>query len=361
MENITAVQEAIENLNQDEKINEGTYLSLMNHLKVLYGKLESQIAPPPRETTGTFGSVFNGTLPADYPYPTYRRVIRLNLPDNTPELNIEATMLHCKYFSVSGELNDFYGIVSATELVDFLRILDVYLTNDDENLITTLADGVEERRNRVEALCRYLFWYEKKFPRGIFKDTTMREKWLHLPYVRKYNIRLAEERKQGFRIPLVVLEGETYEKWSRVFFDIGFHFFNKIKCRWERRNTYTYSERTTEEINKLHKVSIDIKLTETDRFRLHLYTDKIQLGRSPIVQGMYRMGLILSLFYNINAPIEKYLLRMSEEMMYNRFPTLKTSGITAKTRNKARTYEVGDEDWTITYKSKMNDVDEGTE
>jgi hypothetical protein len=335
----------------------------MNHLKVLYGKLESQIAPPSPEVVGTYGGgVFNGTLPANYPYPTYRRVIQLNLPDNTQELNIEATMLHCQYFSITDRLNDFYGFVSATEMVDFLRILDVYLTNDDENLKRTLADGVEQRRNRVEALCRHLFWYEKKFPRGIFKDADMRNKWFEIPYVRKYNIRLAEDRKQGFRIPLVSLEGETDEKWSKVFFNIGFPFFNQLKCRWERRNTYSYKERTTEEIKKLHRVSINFKLTETDELELDLYTDKIQLGRSPVVQSMYRMGLILSLFYDINAPIERYLLRMSEEMNYHRFPTLRTSGITAKTRDKARTYEIDDEkDWTITYKSKLNDVDEGTE
>jgi len=67
-------------------------------------------------------------------------------------------------------------------------------------------------------------------------------------------------------------------------------------------------------------------------------------------------------FPEFNAPLERFLYRMTGTLHDHRppkalYPVMSMSGITAHTRNKSRSYKEADGDFTITYISKLNDVD----
>lgn len=371
MENITAVQEAIENLNQDEKINEGTYLSLMNHLKVIYGKLEHQIAPRPTITFPHRQTTTNIELPPNYPFSSYRKVLSdysfliergrpYDIP--TPQDNIDMVMLHHKYFATNlEEQSHTYEWYGSTHQLRFLRALDKYLSNTDESQTQQVRDEIYTNWEwGGMPLIRRLFKYETKFDMRLWKDPEMREKWLSHPMVRNQNIRLVEEYKNEIRKLLVLMRDESDENWSVLFYSLYFPFFNHLQPKKKRNNEWEFKERSETEIKKLHSIKITYKLSAEEHIELELYTDKIQLGRSPIVGDMYRMALVLSLLYDTKSKIESYIRKQHDWMGIYQYPKMTTSGITAKTRNKARTYATSDDDWTIEYKS-VNVVETGTE
>jgi hypothetical protein len=350
MENINAVREAIEDLNTDEKINEGLYLELMNHLKTLYGKMERHnVVAPPQPPP-----LVAPALPADYPFPEYRSVIR-----GTPEENIEAVQIHKKYFTNSPmAVSEMFGFDSLA----FLRAFDEFLANTDESLenakkvaLTAFFHNANLNHQLGRCLLIFLAKYSSNWSGdwGFWRRVEDREKFLSHFAVRRLNIILAEYQKSNMKKLLAIVKDETNDdEWAKLFWTMGFPFFNH---KYYKRNKC--QERTEAERKKLHIVKMKFKMNAELSVSMSLFTDKIQLGRSPIVPDMYKMALLLALQDDINAPIERFIRRMRSSSGYLTTPVLITSGITAKTRDKSRSYKQYDGDFTISYTSKLNDVE----
>lgn len=340
MENINAVREAIETLNHDEKINDGTYLELMNHLKSLYEKLD-------RTEVKQFADV--------RPSIVFHRTRVLETMD-------ESIDRMAKYFRGNGWMRDWDGDSSRpfhTEETTFIRAVDAYLSNTDDALNDSVRQAVSESMNYTHSsrLHYYLFRNETK---AQWISSEMREKWLRHPRVRDRLITISLADKEAIIRGVVIMSSNSDENYAKYFYQNSFPFCNEITAI-KRRGDWDIEARTPTELKKLHRIRIVYKLNDSKQRVLELYTDKIQLGRSPIVAKMYRLALVLAIaFPNESSPIERYLLQLNPTITpFNLCPNLITSGITAKTRNKARTYTDDNKGFTIEYKS-VNVVETGT-
>jgi len=347
MDALNVIREAIESLSAEEKIDDGKYLELMNHMKTVYGSMPQQHAP--QQYAGDF-----------IPHPVAVPV--------APPMELMRDMIRHRYFTTGLQENQLGGFWGGEWVEnarggytrdEFAITLDCMLKGEDDVGLINLFERyfvASEIGN-----CFYTF-IMRDTNRVSWKDADMREKFLSLPVIRNKGIVYALLRKASVMECLMKVKDTTnQDHWAKLFYHMGFHFVNGI--RYTVRNNGEAKPRSEAELKKLHLVRVSWRMNATQNMEVNLYTDKIQLGRSQIVGSMYKMALIYALLFpEFNAPVERFKYRMGGTNAYgnhrvSQYPVMSMSGITAHTRNKNRTYKQKDGDFTITYISKLNDVD----
>jgi hypothetical protein len=302
---LTAVYEFIQLLSDEDKIPEGDYLKMMNHLKGVYAQIPA--APTPLPAMGGAGGASPLPIVSGY----FNRVITTVTSVSTP--------------------------------------LRAYLEGPTAATAAALNAALLTSNGRILlAQINYVGW----------RDLEARERFLALSNVRRDAIESAEGRKQRIRIPAAKrwLAGGimgTADDEARHLANIHFPFFTDRKVSHGK-----VKERAG--LNKLHKLEVTFQFGKEYQKRW-FYTEKIQLGRSAITGDLYRWMLTEAIIDGRQGyPMERFI----RKQWSNEPPHILTSGITAKTREMSRTY-VSDAfvdgvhslktDFTITYISKLNE------
>lgn len=342
MEALNVIREAIESLSAEEKIDDGKYLELMNHMKTVYGSMPQQHAPQQYEV--------------DY----IPRPVAVAVP---PPMEDMRDVIRHRYFTTGlqeNQMTAFWGMFwednqdgNGYTRDEFALTLDCMLKGEDDLGLINLFERYFTASPIGDTFYTFIMRDTNKVS---WKDADMREKFLTIPIIRNKNIDFVLIRKKHMAERLMrVKDPNDPEHWAKLFYHMGFHFMNGI--RYSVRNNNEAKPRTEAELKKLHLIRVSWRMNMTQNMEVNLYTDKIQLGRSQIVPQMYHMALIYALLFpEFNAPIERFKYRMIHDRV-SPYPVMSMSGITAHTRNKNRTYKQRDGDFTITYISKLNDVD----
>jgi len=336
MEALNIVREAIESLSHDEKIDEGKYLELMNHLQTVYGSL-----PQPQRSDDVVRRPINSVVPRD------------------PESEIFA--IHNNLFTRALRdremLSQVYGrddVRGELTASGFAHILEVVVSARNKDLEWE-ALVRELKRYFTEAYNGTLFVYAIKKFNFEFANADERETFINLPFVRELHLTHVIQRKSLYnRLLPIIKDVNNEDQWAELMHKMGFGFMNQMKYDARKGEC---KPRTEAELKKLHLVEIAFNMVNDIKILVHRYTDKIQLGRTKCVPELHRMAMVYALLHpEMNAPLEGFLKRSFYGDDYCPFPMLATSGITAKTRNKSRLYESMDGYFTITYLSTLNDV-----
>jgi hypothetical protein len=335
MDALNVIREAIESLSAEEKIDDGKYLELMNHMKTVYGSM-----PQPRpEADGI---------------PVVRQ--RISAPPEQFTDRFINRYLIASHFTEEGFLlwGHQHDEVDGYTFNEFAMMLDDILKDNGEEFNAWLYSPFERYftdSNIGHHFCHTLYAYDIQW-----RDENMREKFLNLTVVRERTIKKNISNKKWITDSLLILKDTTNPgQWAKMMYKVGFHLMNGMKYTSRKQET---TPRTEAELKKLHLVRVEWRMNERENMTVNLYTDKIQLGRTQCVQQMYRMAVIYALLFpEFNAPLERFLHRMSGKANISLYPVMSMSGITAHTRNKNRTYKQKDGDFTITYISTLNDVD----
>jgi len=335
MEALNVIREAIESLSAEAKIDDGKYLELMNHMKTVYGSM-----PQPRpEVDGI-------------PRPIVRQRI------SEPPVNITDEVRQ-RYFSTpfNENMNFMWGNpwdeVDGYSSNEFAQVFhEIMMFGAGYNpLLTNLFERYFTESSIGNTFYNYIMRRENDME---WRDADMRERFLSHSVIRNLNIKHIILQKKGIVDYLRILEDNTAEQWATMMYKMGFDMMNEYSYNSRKHETKL---RTEAELKKLHLVRVEWRMNPLENITVNLYTDKIQLGRTRCVQSMYKMALIYALLFpELNAPIERFKYRMVGERV-SPYPVMSMSGITAHTRNKNRTYTQKDADFTITYISKLNDVD----
>lgn len=336
MEALNVIREAIESLSAEEKIDDGKYLELMNHMKTVYGSM-----PQPRpEADGVPRPIVRERI-AEPPMLITDEVRQryFLIPYNEHNVMWGQRWYETRDYTPDGFAQTFDELMKANGDygLGLYNLFERYFTVS--NIGNTFYNFIMRDENKVG-------WI----------DADMRERFFSLPIIRNKNIEYALIRKKAMVDCLLVIKDTTNpEDWAKLLWRMGFHFMNGF--RHTNRNNGETKPRTEAELKKLHLLRVSWRMNATQNMEVELYTDKIQLGRTQCVQAMYRMALIYALLFpEFNAPIERFRYRMMGQRV-SQYPVMSMSGITAHTRNKNRTYIQKDGDFTITYISKLNDVD----
>ena len=326
MESIQAVREAIENLSTDEKIDEGQYLTLMNHLKSVYEKIErserKEDAPVVRENRGVF----------------VQRVIV-----DTPIRNY-LFMLNEMFQNVRG---DYFPVLPET------RTGMVYLV---ERLVRSLtSEGNPFCEDTLEDVPTSMI--RQILVRGseIWRNLDAREHFLSHPKVRENGLDMILMRKKVVLRYIKDYHGTdtTRGELARTLKNLNLPFYTTKRVA--RNDTIEDMEEKT--LQKLHPITIAFHIPRRPNIMIDAYTDKIQLGRSDIIGKLCRlmMGqILLSVWTDI--PLERVIDVMGDGILRGNesktlYPKMKVSGITASTREKRREYDCSGL-ITITYRAK---------
>ena len=337
MEALNVIREAIESLSAEEKIDDGKYLELMNHMKTVYGSM-----PQPRPEADGIPVVIQ-RISAPPEQFTTRFINRYLI---VPQVVNEDLLIHLfgdRFDEVDGYTSNEFALTLDTILKDNGEEYNAGLYNLFERYFTTSSIGSHFyntlHRNNIQ-----------------WRDEAILEKYINLAVIREKTISKNIWHKRWIAESLLVINDPTSpDQWAKMMYKMGFTFMNGMKhCL--RKNEAT--ARTEAELKKLHLVRVEWRMNERENMTVNLYTDKIQLGRTRCVPEMYRMAVIYALLFpEFNAPLERFLHRMDGRTNISPFPVMFMSGITAHTRNKNRTYKQYDGDFTITYISTLNDVD----
>lgn len=351
MDSIQAVREAIESLSTDEKIDEGQYLALMNHLKTVYQKLERSERKEERVEfvvsgngggNGGMGNVMEyieemleDDQKEDLPRPVFRRVV----------------------------VSQQDWLIAQNEL--FHNLPQDFFPPDREEIkvaLVTLRNAIRNHWNDVRDFHHHtLEDIPQPFIRwllrggvGIWRDLEVREIFLSHATVRRLNLERVLERRRTYRKAHYTLDA-TDDDWALLLKDAHLPFYTTR--RLNKRGEYVDVEAKT--LQKLHPITLTLRFTPTMGMEVELYTDKIQLGRSDIIPTLSQIMLEIVRMEGWNdVPLEKLikcagwgLIKSSSEMK-REYPKMKVSGITAHTREKKREYDCANGLITITYREK---------
>lgn len=365
MDNLNAMREWVEELSANEKIGEGDYLSIMNHMKKVY-----EAIPPPAPkyvdtrdhapTHGPVGELVRGLMDTV--------VLKWGLM-------FKADMVHCgvRGFSVWNYAGFEFPV---QRRVETMEMLESYMANPT-NPVNVMA-MTEFLQTRVgEHWIKQLGYYN----RGLWREETHRDIWLAIPLVRKYVIENVLEKKKHM--------ASLLKKWSAT--DDGglnlSHVLDELKVPFE--GDYQWGKdkwvaRTDEEKKKLHAVRVNVRLGSHDTataghapasMDFKCYTRYIQLARGHYTNPIYTMMVGLALLMDLEEEISMTKINLDTLLLYSdserqsyyqRYGNmwrnnndgkllLDTSGITAKTRDKKRTYVDANYRISIQYTGLLNE------
>ena len=336
MEALNNLREAIESLSSDEKIDDGKYLEMMNHLKTVYGAIPTEVKPP----------AWVNEVPVVEEWDFFRD-------------------LHRRYFTTiycENVRNEMWGnpLTIGRQRGDRDAWARFPLVFDS---VMRGLGGEEEFAIMWETRGANLIYYlhrEELFD-DVWKSDEVREKFLSLPCVKKtsLNNRLrCHKRLQGILCPRIVGRAPTYGSdayWHKMMTDVHFPFTNGFKWAEDKEDPFRMEALSEAQRKKLHNVRITFHMNENDNINWELHTDKIQLGRTACVYALLEMKFVLAMLHpELNTHREAMLCEMKRQRKFGyTCPRLAVSGITANTRTKSRTYHWRD-DFTITYTSDLN-------
>lgn len=342
MEALNNIREAIEALAGEEKIDDGNYLVLMNHLKTVYGAVSKD-----QEVM-----------------PVRRDVVRRDEEDDY------FRELHERYFT------SIYCRVARDEMWNSPRA--VITRPQDNQLFAGLFDSVMTGMGGEMAFSA--MWEANNSDRGnhmlyhinrkemwdrMWKSLDMRDKFISIPCVRKSIINQHVIRWHCLQSLICPQYGGTYVPydsdayWMKMLIHVNLPFQYGLKWVDGKTNNFDTEPLTEDKLKKLHRVRITFHMNNNDDIHMELYTDKIQLGRTACVDSMLRMKHVLAILHpELNTQIDTLLWkRRNQKRNGYTCPRLAVSGITANTRSKSRTY-TWQNDFTITYLSNMNNGNE---
>jgi hypothetical protein len=351
------VREFVEGLSADEKIAEGDYLSIMNHMKKVFDAI-----PPaqPKHVDGPYLGVLQHVING----PTTRQ----------RAMDLWDKLFNRSYNYIVSDRSEWmpFSNMSWEEILNLLTMIDSYLT-DPENPDKVLAmynflitqDGISWKLNMG-------YWNL-----AMWKDFNHRDIWLNNPVVRKENLDRMLRRKADMA-DLIKIWGES---------ENGSLNLSKVMCRchvpfqgeWDARRG-VWAALTDKEKSKLHSITVSLALSapksgqmrETVKFKA--YTDLIQLARGKHTYGIYQMAVAYAIISDYTGtipmetiPLDNLLLYSNGERLkyYSRYygmwrdnnegkMLLDTSGITAHTREKRRRYVDANGVISIEYTSLLN-------
>lgn len=324
MDSIQAVREAVEKLSTDEKIDDGEYLSLMNHLKSLYEKLD-------RSNRSEHNNTENSHI----------MIVRHN--ERVMEEKENETMLL--------DLFQYPHSYVGNRLLKL--VYDGVMLYTDENNPFALNPLVDVEKKHIIYMVS-LSW----------RHLEAREIFLSNKVVRKIILENMIEKKKLFMIPK--FSCETEEDWARNLYLCDLPFTNTTRVVVSRGKIKDYKEIDESILKKNHPITLSLKFKDKSVMELNLYTDKIKLGSvSRVTYNIYRIMLNIII---TERWVEKSITTLLQQLIYsctdregelsnfprwNTVPSLCVSGITGKTRAKSRMYEDYQYKlYTISYKAK---------
>ena len=304
MNSIEAVRDAIETLSTDEKIDEGQYLALMNHLKKVYEQIE-------RSERKEDIPVFNTS--AQRAMALWEQQQETGLSDITLQLS-----------KTSLWYGPWHTILRNEENVTAIRIICDGIRNPD----TFRQQDLEEIPKNV---IRLLY----DMPSEDWASPEVREIILSNYTVRRQNItfNLCFKRINSYTSSHSIFPSNT-DEWTALLHDNPIVPFKTLKKMNRRREMV---DRAPRDIKKLHPITLCFNIPNHQVNDIHLYTNRIQLGRSNI--NPLLCELLISLIHQeawTDVPMD-YLI-MAKQMVKITTPIMVVSGITATTRNKHRSY-----------------------
>lgn len=344
MESIQAVREAIENLSTDEKIDEGQYLALMNHLKLVYEKIGKNERNEPSEPENNFISW---------------RENQRRQREEANELSDRLGSLMRELFNTFEIRTNYFGAMAPT-ILKYIPIFDgilVSLKNEDNSFGENHLLVVDEMRVGSITDLGMKIWI----------DLNAREIFLSNPLVRKKNISyslLCRDRDEflgGKRF-----DYQTEEGWTRILSGLSLPFYTSKRII-RRNHRESFVERDAMSLGKYHPITLTMRFHHHPNVIVNLYTDKVQLGRSNIAPNIYMiMMMIIRMERWVDEPLERLIYGRNNRRPFSSymedtyFPKLKVSGITAHTREKQRTYEDSrpESRFTIAYTTKYSNSKE---
>lgn len=326
MDSIQAVREAIENLSTDEKIDEGQYLTLMNHLKSLYEKLE------------------RSERKEDVPVVSEnRRIIQMN---PSPSVRDYLFMMNEIFQNVRG---DYFPIIPET------RTGMIYLV---EALTRSFTSGMNTfREDTLENVPKSMIRQILERSADIWRNREVRECFLSHPKVREHALDLMLTKKKDVIRYTKNFYGEntTHGELARTFKNLNLPFYTTKRIT--RNDTIEDMEEKT--LQQLHPITIAFHIPHRQLMFMDVYTDKIQLGRSDIIGKLCHLMMGLTLLSGwTDIPLERVIDVMGDGLLRGNerdisYPKMKVSGITASTREKRREYDCRGL-ITITYRTRYN-------
>lgn len=317
MNSIEAVRDAIETLSTDEKIDEGQYLALMNHLKKVYEQIERSERKEdiPILNTGAYRA--------------------MALWEQQEETGLNDITLQLSKISLWGGQ---YPLRRNETNVTAIRIICDGIRNPD----TFHQQGLEEVPKHILTLLCDMKWERWASPE-------VREIFLSNYVVRRRIIKLNSRlKKDDVTVPRFYRGVNTdADGWTRLLHANSILPFKTLK-KMNRQGEVV--DRNPADIKKLHPITLRFNIPNHPVEDLHLYTNRIQLGRSHI--NPLLCELLISLIHQegwTDVPME-YLIK-ARQMDSNTITTPKmiVSGITATTREKHRFYTCCNSMITITY------------
>ncbi len=345
MESIQAVREAIENLSTDEKIDDGQYLTLMNHLKSVYEKLGKNERNEPSESENNFIS-----------WREHQRRERNEANDLLTRLRALTNELFYTEVIPDG----YFGTMAST-ILKYISVFDgvlISLKNQDNSF----------GENRLLVADEWIIEKITILGMKIWKDLNAREIFLSNPLVRKRNI-LSLFLRRDELLARKRFDYQTEGGWTRILSDLSLPFYTSKRII-RRKNKESFVARDAMSLGKYHPITLTMRFHHHPNVVVNLYTDKVQLGRSNIAPNIYMIMMeIIRMERWVDEPMEKLIFGIQNRSPFfpfsnnTTYPKLKVSGITAHTRDKQRTYEDSHSEsrFSITYTTKYSREEEQKE
>jgi hypothetical protein len=347
MNALTNVLEFVEDLNTASKITEGQYLDILNKLKEIHNSIPApRVYEPPPIVRDTVPFHRQAPEPADS-LSQYRETF----------VNLYAKRGYVSYDRLRSFL--FGGVRHLN--ADFERLFFLcYNTPTPENVAAfkqafemPQTEGSVSPYRVGDEFIRVMSYMCS----SLFKDADKRGAFLQLAFIRKSQLKTVMFKKQQIYNKMKFLPNdnctikEQQPLLTRLLHNCGVPLYNQFRV--------SRDEVIKRDTKKLHKIKLRIEDTYID---FDLYTDRVQLGRTCMSEGIYNLALCIYV-QNIEServkymPIERFLVGINPLANVQKPPKLTTSGITASSRNKNRTYTYANNnknEIVLTYDCKYN-------
>jgi hypothetical protein len=345
MDALNFLLETTENLNDGTaKMNEGLYLDMMNKLKDLH-KAVSQ--------------------------PSQTQIVRPVQPQEPPRPNLIAQMPLARQMAdildvpFQRMLNEWFASVWFDEQmkVEFLEFLTLITNWKACGYMEEVKTHIATHPRLNEALIR--FARNSNDHHTIpWKDLVFRDKFLGIRGVAKARLgqikRLEHHRKNqinaGVRILSERKRNETMSDadWedyrvSAVLDNLGSSF----KGKWKHFRR-VFKRRTDDEMAKLHELELTFDYCVPNK-KMTVWTDRIQLGRTSLVQSTALLGLTLAFHEGKTDKLFSLIRTVFGDTVEDDSPHMIVSGITGNTKAEMREYRGGwEEAFRIRYTQELN-------
>jgi hypothetical protein len=348
MDALNFLLETTENLNDGSaKMNDGLYLDMMNKLKDLH-KVVSQSAPQPHIIHP--------------PPPRPRLPLEILLDDGVMLANRMSDIINVSPTSLQQHwCSRWYDETMKVGFYSFLRTILTWKSNgyDEEG-----ANHIANHTHLNDGMMRFC-QYSQNETNIPWRDLEFRDKFLGIRKVAKARLgqihRLELHRRELINIAVRYLADRkpvdlklTDADWedyrvSAVLHNLGSSF----KGKWKHfRNVF--KRRTEADMAKLHELELTFDYSMPHK-NLTVWTDRIQLGRTALVQSTAMLGIVLAIHEGKTDKLFSLIHTVFGNTKEDDSPHMVVSGITGNTKAKMREYRGGwEEAFMIRYTQELN-------